>query len=174
MIVQYEKLATEGITYRLHGKTITKKHFDFENTIIKELQTQVDLANEPWSYSANFVSRQWIEGVGSAQKLFLMHVVYEYCSNEPFAPVPEFTSQPKSSQQFCNLKSEKDENGFSADSKLSIEFAIEKATKSFLGESLGGCLGALCLWDRRPARFACHDPIAQSKNKRFYRSQMSA
>ncbi|BCA95452.1 hypothetical protein TUM19329_18130 [Legionella antarctica] len=55
-----------------------------------------------------------------------MHVVDEYCSNEPFYPVPKFTSQPKSSKQFYNLATEKDENWFSVDSKLSVDFAIYK------------------------------------------------
>ena len=55
-----------------------------------------------------------------------MHVVYEYCSDEPFYPVPKFTSQPKSSKQFYNWATEKDENWFNAGSKLSVDFAIYK------------------------------------------------
>ncbi|RYW85626.1 F-box protein, partial [Legionella pneumophila] len=66
------------------------------------------------------------------QKLLPMHVVYEYCSNEPFYPVPKFTSQPKSSKQFFNWVTEKDENWFGVDSKLGSELAI------FKGFS-GGC-----------------------------------
>ncbi len=56
-----------------------------------------------------------------------MHVVDEYCSDERFYPVPNFTSQPKSSKQFYNWTTEKDENWFSLDSKLSVDFAIIKS-----------------------------------------------
>jgi hypothetical protein len=55
-----------------------------------------------------------------------MHVVNEYCSDEPFIPVPKFTSQPNSSKQFYNWTTEKDENWFSRDSKLAVDFAIYK------------------------------------------------
>ena len=117
---------TDGVTYRLNGKTITEKHFDFENTIIKELQTQVDSINAPGVKNWDAIDKQWREGVGGAQKRLPMHIVDEYCSNEPFYPVPKFTSQPKSSKQFYNWVTEKDENWFSVDSKLSVDFAIYK------------------------------------------------
>jgi len=127
LIAQYNKVKTDGVTYRLNGKTITEQHFDFKNTIIKELQTQVDSINAPGTKNWDAIDKQWREGVGGAQNLFPMHVVYEYCSDEPFYPVPEFTSQPKSSKQFCNWTTEKDENWFNVDSKLSVDFAIYKA-----------------------------------------------
>ncbi|BCA96479.1 hypothetical protein TUM19329_28400 [Legionella antarctica] len=127
LIAQYNKVNTDGVTYRLNGKTITEKHFDFENTIIKELQTQVDSINAPGVENRDAIDKQWREGVGSAQNLFPMHVVYEYCSDEPFYPVPEFTSQPKSSKQFYNWITKKDENWFSVDSKLAVDFAIYKS-----------------------------------------------
>ncbi|KTD53493.1 hypothetical protein Lsan_3903 [Legionella santicrucis] len=123
---QYNKVNTDGVTYRLNGKTITEKHFDFENTIIKELQTQVDSINAPGEKNWDAIDKQWREGVGGAQKQLPMHVVDEYCSDEPFIPVPKFTSQPKSSKQFYNWTTEKDENWFSVDSKLSVDFAIYK------------------------------------------------
>ena len=126
LIAQYNKVKTDGVTYRLNGKTITEQHFDFKNTIIKELQTQVDSINAPGAKNWDAIDKQWREGVGGAQNLFPMHVVYEYCSDEPFYPVPEFTSQPKSSKQFCNWTTEKDENWFNVDSKLSVDFAIYK------------------------------------------------
>ena len=126
LIAQYNKVNTDGVTYKLNGETITEQHFDFKNTIIKELQTQVDSINAPGTKNWDAIDKQWREGVGGAQNLFPMHVVYEYCSNEPFYPVPKFTSQPKSSKQFYNLETEKDENWFNADSKLSVDFAIYK------------------------------------------------
>jgi len=126
LIAQYNKVKTDGVTYRLSGKTITEQHFDFENTIIKELQTQVDSINAPGEKNWDAIDNQWREGVGGAQKQLPMHVVDEYCSDEPFIPVPKFTSQPKSSKQFYNWTTEKDENWFSVDSKLSVDFAIYK------------------------------------------------
>jgi hypothetical protein len=126
LYAQYNKVNTDGVTYRLNGKTITEKHFDFENTIIKELQTQVDSINAPGVKNWDAIDNQWREGVGGAQKRLPMHIVDEYCSNEPFYPVPKFTSQPKSSKQFYNWITEKDENWFSVDSKLSVDFAIYK------------------------------------------------
>ncbi|HBP6861771.1 TPA: F-box protein, partial [Legionella pneumophila] len=117
---------TEGVTYRLNGKTITEKHFDFKNTIIKELKAQVDSINAPGAKNWDAIDKQWREGVGGAQKLLPMHVVYEYCSDEPFYPVPKFTSRPKSSKQFHNWTTNKDENWFGVDSKLGSELAIYK------------------------------------------------
>ena len=87
LIAQYNKVNTDGVTYKLNGQTITEKHFDFNNTIIKELQTQVDSINAPGTKNWDAIDKQWREGVGGAQNLFPMHVVYEYCSDEPFYPV---------------------------------------------------------------------------------------
>ncbi len=128
LIAQYNKVNTDRVTYRLNGKTITEKHFDFENTIIKELQTQVDSINAPGVKSWDTIDNQWREGVGGAQKRLPMHIVDEYCSNEPFYPVPKFITQPKSSKQFYNWATDKDENWFSVDSKLSVDFAIYRGS----------------------------------------------
>lgn len=127
LIAQYNKVNTDGVTYKLNGETITEQHFDFKNTIIKELQTQVDSINTSGVQDWDAIDKQWREGVGSAQNLFPMHVVYEYCSDEPFYPVPKFTSQPKSSKQFYYWATKKNENWFNAGSKLSVDFAIYKA-----------------------------------------------
>jgi hypothetical protein len=135
LIAQYNKVNTIGVTYKLNGKTITEQHFDFNNTIIKELQTQVDSINAPGVKNWDAIDKQWRVGVGGAQKLFPMHVVDEYCSNEPFYPEPKFTSQPKSSKKFYNWATCRDENWFRVDSKLSVEFAIYK------GEHLHGYAG---------------------------------
>ena len=136
LIAQYNKVTTDGVTYKLNGKTITEEYFNFNSTIIKELQTQVDSMYAPEVQDWYAIDKQWREGVGSAQKLFPMHVVYEYCSDEPFNPVPKFTSQPKSSKQFYNWITGKDENWFSVDSKLSVDFAIYKA---LAGGRMGSC-----------------------------------
>ena len=129
LVALYNKVNTDGVTYKLNGKTISEQHFDFKNTIIKELQTQVDSIDTPGVRNWDAIVKQWREGVGSTQKLFPMHVVYEYCSDEPFYPVPNFTSQPKSSKQFYDYTTGQDENWFSVDSKLSVNFAIYKARR---------------------------------------------
>ncbi|OCH97466.1 hypothetical protein A8135_03045 [Legionella jamestowniensis] len=124
---QYNKVNEEGVTYNLNGKNTTEKHFDFENTIIKELRRQVNLASlYRWGLNLGTIERQWIEDVGSAQKLFPMHVVYEYCSNEPFCPVPNFTLRPPSSTQFYNWIPDKKENWFGSTSKLGLDFSVLK------------------------------------------------
>ncbi|HAT7071458.1 TPA: F-box protein [Legionella pneumophila] len=137
---QYNKVNTDGVTYRLNGKTITENHFDFKNTIIKELQTQLDSRNAPGDNNWDAIDKQWREGVGGAQKLLPMHIVYEYCSNEPFYPVPMFTSQPKSSKKIYNLTTEQDEDWFNVDSKLGIEFAVHKGCFEYAsGWQVTGC-----------------------------------
>jgi hypothetical protein len=114
----YQKLKELGVTYTLHGVTRTEKHFDFEGTIFKELQEYVNKKD----------NNQWATGVGRAQRLLPMHVVYEYCSDTPFYPVPDFKGQPKSSTQFTNWwRNAEKELWFCKDSKLGIKFAIYKS-----------------------------------------------
>lgn len=138
LLSQYEKINTIGVIYRLNGKTITEKHFDFENTIIKELKTQVDsIKAPPGTKNWTVINRQWREGVGGAQKLLPMHVVDEYCSDAPFYPLPQFTLPPKSSKHFYNYLTEKFESWFWIDSKLGADFAVYKAA-GLLGQAAGG------------------------------------
>ncbi len=127
LYAQYNKVNTDGVTYRLNGKTITEKNFDFENTIIKKLQKQLDSINAPGEKNWDAINNQWLKGVGGAQKRLPMHVVNEYCSNEPFYPVPKFTAQPKSLKKFYNWMTSQEENWFDVGSKLSVDFAIYKA-----------------------------------------------
>ncbi|HAU1410281.1 F-box protein [Legionella pneumophila serogroup 1] len=140
LIAQYDKMNTDGVTYRLHGKTITEQHFDFENTIIKELQTQLDsinaLGDKKWEFPNKAwapIDKHWRENVGGAQKLLPMHVVHEYCSDELFFPVPKFTSRPNSSKQLHAWTTDNDKYWFSPDSELGVSFGIFK-------EKDGGCL----------------------------------
>ncbi len=114
LLSQYNNLInTKGVTYNLHGTIVTEKHFDFENTIIKALQTYSDLKNAP-TISLDEIARMW-EDIGGSQKLLPMHVIYEYCSYEPFYPVPTFTRQPTSSMRLFNCTTGKHENWFDAD-----------------------------------------------------------
>ncbi|KTD63119.1 hypothetical protein [Legionella shakespearei] len=146
LIAQYNKVNTEGCTYSLNGKTITEKHFDFENTIIKELRTQVDLQNAPGVKDWDALGKQWREGVGGAQKLLPMHVVDEYCSSDvSFCLGPQFISQPKSSKQFYARATESAEHWFSLTSKLSVDFAIHKDTLSTPRSAYKATGGALPL-----------------------------
>lgn len=126
LIAQYNKVNTEGVTYKLNGKIITERHFDFKTTIIKELQTQVDSIDTPGDKNWELIDIQWREGVGGAQLLFPMHVVYEYCSEEPFEPVPKFTSQPKSLNYFYHVYVPLEGSWFSGDPKFAVDFAIFK------------------------------------------------
>ena len=136
---QYDNVNTKGVTYSLNEQTITEKHFDFGNTIIKELQTQVAALNAPGPRNIKAIDKQWREDIGGRQKLLPIHVVDEYCSNEPFDPVPQFTSQPKSDKKFYNRITGKVENWFSPDSKLGIAFAIVKGSaQGCMPSGLGG------------------------------------
>ncbi|WP_419420993.1 F-box protein [Legionella sp. D16C41] len=126
LMALYNKVNTCGVTYKLNGKTVTEQHFDFNNTIIKALQTQVDSLTALGAKNWEAIDKQWREEVGGAQKLLPMHVVDEYCSDELFFPVPQFNSQPNSSKQFFNGATDKAENWFSVDSKLAVDFGIYK------------------------------------------------
>jgi hypothetical protein len=116
----------KGITYWVNGTPITESHFDFKQTIIKELQTQVTLQNTPGNKDWDAIEKQWVEGVGKAQRLLPVHVVNEYCATRAFAPIPDFTIYSGSSRQFFNWKTDKDEDWFTLDSKLGIDFGICK------------------------------------------------
>ncbi len=130
---QYKNLITNGVTYRLNGERFTEHHFDFENTIIKALQTQVNFDGPDVNWAE--AHEQWRKGVGGAQKLFPMHVVYEYCSIRPFSPLLDFTQQLAlpASKQIYNFKTEKNENWFAVDSKLGVDFAILKDAAAAAG-----------------------------------------
>ncbi len=134
LLNQYEELKENGVTYELNGKIITEQHFDFENTLIKELQIQVNDANNGIK-SWDEINQQWREGVGSAQKLLPMHVVYEYCSDKPFHPLPAFSEQPSLKKQFYNWISNKFEEWFHSESRLGGDFAIFKGRR---GAGVGG------------------------------------
>ncbi|WP_157698239.1 leucine-rich repeat domain-containing protein [Legionella clemsonensis] len=130
---QYHQIDTEGISYWLHGKKFTEKHFNFETTIIKALQARVNL-NAPETKDWDAIDKQWEKDVGGAQQLLPMHVVYEYCSPVPFYPIPKFTTRPHSLNKYYNCKTRKYENWFSANSKLGIDFAV---FKGYIGQSNG-------------------------------------
>ncbi len=140
---QYKNLVTHGVTYYLNGERFTEHHFDFENTIIKELQTQVNFKGP--NVNRDEADEQWIKGVGGAQKLLPMHVVYEYCSKRPFHPLPDFTQPPAlpASKEFYNFEADEDgeEDWFAVDSKLGVDFAILKGRRCEAGSLVrGGCL----------------------------------
>lgn len=77
LLFQYDNINTHGATYNLNGEEITEKHFDFDNTIIKELKIQVGFANAPGKKDWDVINRQWQEDVGGAQKLLPTHVIVE-------------------------------------------------------------------------------------------------
>jgi hypothetical protein len=138
-LVQYDKVNTKGVSYTLNTIQVTgETHFDMEDTIIKELQTLVDLATAPtindWEPISDSepINEQWKIGVGGEQKKFTAEMVHEYCCDVPFYPVPDFSSRPQSKKQFYNYCDEDNlESWFSDNSKLGVDFAIYK------GESVG-------------------------------------
>ena len=123
---QYHQVKTIGIMYTLDGRTLTEPHFDFKNTLIRELQTQADSIGAPGYKDWQAIDRQWREGVGGAQKLLPMHVVEEYCAKTPFYPVPEFSTPPHPTREFYNQTLLGPQKWFCADSELGQRFAIFK------------------------------------------------
>ncbi len=153
---QYKNLITNGVTYRLNGERFTEHHFDFESTIIKALQTQVNFDGPDVNWAE--ADEQWRKGVGGAQNLFPMHVVYEYCSTRPFYPLPDFTQRLAlpAVKQFYNLKTEKNENWFAVDSKLGVDFAILKGVaRRMCGACWGGAGGRAGLFDLDAMKALC-------------------
>ncbi|KTD81347.1 hypothetical protein [Legionella waltersii] len=130
LLAQYNKVKNTGVTYTFNGKEITEHHFDFENTIIKALQDYEDMRNAP-NPDFNSIDKQWKECVGGAQKLFPMHVVYEYCSDEFFVPVPTFNSKPRADSKSLIQETNILEDWFSVDSKLGSDFAIHRGNRWF-------------------------------------------
>lgn len=145
LLKQYQELKEKRVAYELNGKRIRENHFDFENIIIKELRTQVNdvnnfaNANKTWDE----IDQQWRKGVGSAQKLLPMHVVYEYCSKVPFDPPPEFIEQPALIQRFHNWLSKEDESWFHSTSRLGSDFAIVKGRNKAQWCRQGRALGVM-------------------------------
>lgn len=136
LIDQYNNVDTCGVTYTLDGKTIAEKHFDFENTIIKEIKTLIKSLSSPLSYSPA-IDKQRVEGIGGAQKRLPMHVIDEYCSEQKLSPLPQFTSRPKSSRTVYYWDARQHENWFSLHSKLGSEFAIIKVANGATGLNRG-------------------------------------
>lgn len=121
-IVQTKKINIIKITAdRKHTfGTITEKHFDFENTIMKELQTQADLLN---LFDSTKADEQWVTDVGSAQRLLPLHVVDFYYLKTPFYDILTrkinfLVDKPK----IINCSTDKYKEWFGA-SKLGIDFA---------------------------------------------------
>lgn len=89
---QYQRIKETGVTYEHHG-VITQtpeKHFDFKGTIIKQLQEYVD----------NDDHNHWRTGVGGAQKLLPIHVVYEYVVTRPFIRYLILKNNPSHQKNF--------------------------------------------------------------------------
>lgn len=124
--IQYHSQA-QGLTYRLDGELFIESHFNFQQTILKELQTQLDLRNYTGVKDWNVMSKQWIEGVGGAQRLLPAHVVYEYCFEErSFQSTPDFTTYPKPSNYFYNNLTKRIESWSMYNTRLGIDFAVYK------------------------------------------------
>ncbi len=156
---QYQELKEKGVAYELNGERIRENHFDFVNTIIKELQTAIDLDNYIPIYKSDVErDKQWREGVGSAQKLLPMHVVYLYCGDVSInwhKQVPEFIELTSPSQQIYNCLTDEFENWFHPNSRLGVDFAIIKVKSGDLPDA------------RRASGFALHNIIPNGSSWHF-------
>jgi len=140
LIAQCNKVKRYGVTYTLNGKIINERHFKFNDTIIKELETQNKSIYNAKDKNWEIIDNQWREGVGGAQKLLPMHVVHEYCSSVPFFPLPDFTTRRIPSKKIINyMNEERQEDWFNDNSKLSVGFAAHKGkSKSAVGVFFSG------------------------------------
>lgn len=140
---QFEALHTQGITYELNGVVVRESHFSLEKTIIKALQTQIDLAEAPYSAAwGDNLKKQWIEGVGSAQRLLPAHVVHEYCSTKAFNHATNFNTSSGVSKEYRPFLTERNgqtKTWFSVEAMIGSTVAIGKADSSYCHESLGAC-----------------------------------
>jgi hypothetical protein len=78
LLLQYEQLHTEGITYWLNQNKFTEQHFDLENTLIKELRIQQNLLKTFGTKNLGMITNLWRKNVGGAQKLLPMNFVVAY------------------------------------------------------------------------------------------------
>ncbi len=139
LIAQYQKVKTEGVTYTLSGKTITESHFDYQNTIIKELQTQVNLVTAPGARDWALIDKQWKEDFGGALTLLPMHFVFSYCSEVPFYPIPDFTIPPqKPSNEFYDSDNKQYVYWFAPDSQLGKNIAVFRGPRKENASSATG------------------------------------
>jgi hypothetical protein len=67
LIAQYNTVNKDGVTYRLNGKTITERPFDFKNTIIRELKTH------QYSLSLPGYGIIWMTLMSSGKKEWVVH-----------------------------------------------------------------------------------------------------
>ena len=135
LLLQYIQCKQTGITYWHNNKKVTETHFNFQKTIINELQEQVDFFNRVGLINLAEAEKQWIQGVGGAQALLPMHVVDEYCSKKPFDPLPSFSEKPAIKlRQIYNWKTAQHDPWFSSGSKLGVTYAVYKGSSKLPGQ----------------------------------------
>ncbi|HAZ7572088.1 F-box protein [Legionella sp. PATHC032] len=144
LLSQYNKVETDGVTYTLNEKKVTEHHFDFQNTIIKALQDQVNSINAP-NPNWEAINKQWTVRVGGAQKLLPLHVVHEYCADRPFVPVPDFNIKPNSSLKFYNWITDFMDHWFLSYFKLGSAFAAYKGMGNIATSSSQSVTGTAAL-----------------------------
>ncbi|MBN9231434.1 MAG: F-box protein [Legionella sp.] len=129
---QYHRVKTQGITYTLQGKIHLESHFDLQATLLAALQsllTRIALMPRT-SHNRQLINLDFRADVGGAQKLLPMHFVAEYCSQQPFDPLPTFDAQPKFTHQFFNWETDDFAPWYQPDSRLGIDFALVKGASS--------------------------------------------
>lgn len=125
---QYHRVKTHGVTYTLQGKNHRESHFDLQATLLAALQNLITGIQffPRTSQNQRWINLSFCADVGGAQKLLPMHFVAEYCSPQPFDPLPTFDAQPKSTHQFFDWETEDVAPWYQPDSRLGIDFAIVK------------------------------------------------
>ncbi len=107
------------------------------------------------------IDKQWVEGVGGAQRLFPVHVVNEYCAPWTIQPIPNFNVNYGSSRKFYN---------YARLIKMKIGLwlvlswvSVSVYIKAWVAWSRGRFALELGL-EAYPARFRRHDGVMESKN----------
>lgn len=137
LLMQYNRLREQGVSYRLNGHMITgESHFDLESTLIHQLQLQVSYYLRTGGFpgeweSSNRINKLFVKGVGGAQKLLPMCIAKAYCSSEPFSQTPAFDERVDSKPKFyCYFKKEEYLYWYGKDSELGSNVAICKGFKN--------------------------------------------
>lgn len=131
LISQYDKINVVGVTYTYEGETKTEKHFDFENTIFKEMQLQINSVTTPGEKDQFAIDTQWRKGVGGAQRMLPLHVIDEYCDFKAsfLFPMIGFARRPQSTRRIVDGLTGISKSWFEFNSRVGSDFALFRGAK---------------------------------------------